>query len=78
MLFHSQVAQSTGAVEYTDFTFAEGVRPSNECSGYDTKQTDGEVPVMMELWGMRSPTLLLLLPGPLWTGMVAPDRACPI
>ena len=27
---------------------------SNECPGYDTKQSDGEVPVMLELWGMRS------------------------
>ena len=27
-----------------------GVRPPfhNECSGYDTKQSDGEVPVMLE------------------------------
>ncbi len=27
--------------------------PHNECPGYDTKQFDGEVPVMLELWGMR-------------------------
>ena len=26
-----------------------GVRPSNECPDYDTKQSDGEVPVMLEL-----------------------------
>ena len=31
-----------------------GVRPSpNECLGYDTKQSDGKVPVMLGLWGMR-------------------------
>ena len=24
----------------------------NECPVYDTKQSDGEVPVMQELWGM--------------------------
>ena len=27
-------------------------RPHNECPGYCTKQSDGEVPVMLELWGM--------------------------
>ena len=30
---------------------------------------------MLELWGMRSTPLLSLLPGPLWTGVVAPDKA---
>ena len=25
---------------------------------YDTKQSDGEAPVMLELWGMESTTLL--------------------
>ena len=30
---------------------------------------------MLELWGMRSTTSLLLLPGPFWLGMVAPDMA---
>ena len=30
-----------------------GVRPpTNECPVYDTKQSDGEVPVMLELWGI--------------------------
>ena len=53
-----------------------GVRPTpNECPGYDTKQSDGEVPVMLELWGMQSTSLLPSLPGPLWPGVVAPDRA---
>ena len=31
-----------------------GVRPPNECPRYDTKQSDGKVPVMLELWEMRS------------------------
>ena len=39
-----------------------GVRPPpNECPGYDTKQSDGEVPAMLELWGMQtecSPTYM--------------------
>ena len=48
----------------------KGVRPpttTNECPGYDTKQSDGETPVMLELWGMRSIPSLPSLP-------VAPDR----
>ena len=28
--------------------------PPNECTGYDTKQSDAEVPVMLELWGMQN------------------------
>ena len=53
-----------------------GVRPPpNECPIYDTKQSDGEVPAVLELWGMRSTPSLPLLPGPLWPGVVAPDRA---
>ena len=52
-----------------------GVRPSpNECPGYDTKQSDGEVPAMLELWEMQSTPLLPLLPGPLCPGVVAPDK----
>ena len=53
-----------------------GVRlPTNECSGYDTKESDAEVPVMLGLWGMQSNPSLPLLPGPLWPGEVAPDKA---
>ena len=52
-----------------------GVRPPpNECPGYDTKQSDGEVPAMLELWGMQSTPSLPSLPGPLWPGVVAPDK----
>ena len=29
---------------------------------------------MLELWGMRSTPSLPSLPGPLWLGVVAPDR----
>ena len=46
----------------------------NRCHGYNTKQSDGEAVVMLELWGMRSTPLLPLLPGPLWPGVVAPGR----
>ena len=36
------LAQSTGAAEYAK---------CNKCPGYDIKQSDGEAPVMLELWG---------------------------
>ena len=42
--------------------------------GYDTKQSDGEVPVMLELWEMWSTPSLLLLPAPLWPRVVAHNR----
>ena len=40
------IAQSAWAVEYTDCF--------SECPGYDTKWSDGEVPVMLEIWGIWS------------------------
>ena len=55
-----------------------GVRhphPPNGCPGYDTKQSDGEVPVMLLLWGMRSTPSLPLFPGPLWPRVVEPDKS---
>ena len=55
-----------------------GEPPPNGCPRYDTKQFDGDVPVMLELWGMQSTPSLPLLSGPLWPGMVAPDRALSI
>ena len=42
-------------------------------SWYDTKQSEREVPVMLELWGMWS-TPLPSLPGLFWPGVVAHDR----
>ena len=49
------MAKWAEAVGYTNCFSAEGVRPlPNESLGYDTKQSDGGVPVMMELWGMRN------------------------
>ena len=47
---------------------------SNECPGYDTKQSDSEAPVILELWGMQSTPLMPLLLGPLWPEKVTPDR----
>ena len=65
---------SPGAVEYTDCFSAERQNLPNECPGYDTKQSDGEVPVMLELWRMRITPSLPSLPGPLWPDVVAPER----
>ena len=59
------LAQLAGAVEYTNCTSAVGIRPSPECPDNDSKQSDGEVPVMLGLWGMQSTPSLPLLPGPL-------------
>ena len=61
--------QSPGAVEYTNSP------PPQWVSCYDTKQSDGKVPVMLGLWEMWSTPSLPLLPAPLWPGMGAPDRA---
>ena len=60
------IAQSAGAVEYTNCFSEEGKdTPPHECpGGYDTKQSDREVPVMLELWGMQSTPLFPSLPGP--------------
>ena len=52
----------------------KGLSPTNECPVCDTKQTDGEVLAMLELWGMRSTPSLPSLPGPLWPGVVASDK----
>ena len=67
------IAKSAGAVESSDCSTAEGKDSLNECPWYDTKQYDGEVPVILKLWGMLSTPSLPLLPGPLWAGVVAPD-----
>ena len=74
-LHNSHFASLARAVEYTDGTSAERLDLPKECPGYETKQADGEVPVMLELWGIRSTPSLPLLPGPIWPGVVAPDRA---
>ena len=42
------------------------------------KQSDGTASVMLEHWGTRSTSSLLLLPGPLWPGVVAPNNVLSI
>ena len=46
----------------------------NECSGYDIKQSDGEVLVMLQLWGRWITPSLSSLPGPLWLDAVVPNN----
>ena len=53
-----------GAVEYTDYFSAVGYNSPNECLEYDTKQSDGQISVILELWGMRSTSSLPFL----WNG----------
>ena len=44
------IAQLGGAIEYTDCTSVGGkTSPPNECPRYDTKQSDGEVPVIYKI-----------------------------
>ena len=59
------IDQSAGAVEYTECTSEEDntPHPTNDCRGYNIKQSDGEVPLILELWGMRSTASLTSLPG---------------
>ena len=48
--------------------------PLKDCLRYDTKHSDGEAPVLLELWGMRSTPSLESLPAPLWPWVVTPYR----
>ena len=52
-------------VKYTNLISAEGYYSPNECPGYGTKQSDGEAPVILELWEMQSTPSFPSLPGPL-------------
>ena len=52
------------------------VRPSpSSVLDYYTKQSDGDVPVIMELWGIQSIPSMPSLRGPLWSGVLAPDSS---
>ena len=56
------MAQSAGAVEYTNCFSTEEQHSPNECPGYQTKQSDGEVPLMVELWGLRDIPFIIIFP----------------
>ena len=49
-------------------------KPLNEYPDYDTKQSDGEASVMLEVWEIRSTPSLASLPGPLWPGELVSNR----
>ena len=70
-----ETAHSTGTVEYTDCFSAEGKTPPQRVSWiYNSKQSDCEASVMVELWGMRNTPSLPSFPGPLCPRVVAPDK----
>ena len=72
-----RIGQSAGAVENTNCISAEGhdLPHHQRVSWYDTKQSDGDVSVILELWGMLSTTSLPLFPSPLGPGVLAPNKA---
>ena len=51
-----------------------GVRLTQKCPRYDTKQSEGEASIILEILGMRSMPSLPLLPGSLRLAIVAHDR----
>ena len=73
-LFTIQIHQSDEAVETPTASLLSGKTTPNEYPGYDSKQSDGEVPVIGEIWGMLSTSPLWSIPGPVWPGVVTPDR----
>ena len=60
------LTQSAGTVEYADCISAVGQDSPNECREYDTKRSDGEALLMLDLWGMQSTPLLPSIPDSLW------------
>ena len=68
------MTQVAGAVEYTDCISAEGQDSPNECPGYDTKQSDGEALVMLDLWRTQSVPSFPSLPSLHWPGVVEPNK----
>ena len=71
---HNFMAQSAGATAYTDCISADRLNPlPNEYPGYDTKQSHGELPLMLEPGRMRSNPSLSSLPGPHLPEVVEPN-----
>ena len=56
------LAQSAEAAEYTDCISAVWEDFYNEYRGYDTKQSDGEAPVMLEIWGIQCTPFIAIIP----------------
>ena len=74
--FFHVAAIAQPALEYIDYISAEQLDTPSTTSVLDMtlKQYNGEVPVMLELWGMQSTPSLSLLLSPLWLEVVAHDR----
>ena len=72
-MYLSLFAHSAEAVEYTNCASARDKNP-NECPGYETKRSDGEVAVMLKIWGMWKTLSLPMFPDPLEPRVVVPDR----
>ena len=51
-----------------------GSEPPQQVSGYDIKQSDGDVPVMLELLRMLSTPSLPSIRGPLWPRILEPEK----
>ena len=68
------MAQSAGLLNILTSSLPTGKNPTNECPGYNTKQSDSEAPVMQELLRMRITPSLQSLSCPLWPWLGAPGR----
>ena len=55
--------QSAWVAEYTDCISAKGGEFPNVCSAYDSKQSEDEASVILDLWGIQSTPSLPSLPG---------------
>ena len=62
-----------GAVEYSMASLQRVTQP-NKSLEYDFKQSDGEIRVMLDLWGKRSTPSLPLAPSLLWPRVITSDR----
>ena len=74
-----KMVQSSGDAEDTKQSDGESdclvSKPGHSLeASYPSAEMQSVYSVMLELWGMRSTTSLPLIPGPLWPGVLAPDR----
>ena len=77
MQFFVIVTQLAGVSEYTNYIYADGLDSRKVCSGYDTKQSDGEASVILEFLGNAEysfiaidPKLILAWIGWYWLGII--------
>ena len=74
IVFRIFLAQSAGLKNRPTASLQRDNNNPYEYPGYDIKQSDGETPIMQELWGLQKTPSLPSLPGPLWPIEIAPDR----